>query len=378
MSGGVDSSLAAARLVDAGYEVIGVTLHLWDYDPDKSDKGRCCAPEDQHDARRVADQLGVPHYTFDRRELFQEHVVGPFVDAYLEGRTPSPCVSCNRSVKLRELLPLADRLGAAYVATGHYARVRREPSGAQLLRGRDRNKDQSYFLYMLEARELERLLLPLGDALKDEVRSEASRRRLVGADKGESQELCFVQSSRYDSFVAERAGVETTGRSRIRPGPIVGPDGRVIGRHDGLYRFTVGQRKGLGVTLGSPAYVVRLDPSEAAVHVGAAGDLECSGALVDGLTLHEGVSLPLVADIQVRARHRAQPGRLSRRRHPSTGQDALILDFDEPVRAVAPGQIAVLYEGDRVLGGATIIQGFPSSPLMGDDRRQGEMNGIVP
>jgi tRNA U34 2-thiouridine synthase MnmA/TrmU len=177
MSGGVDSSVAAARLCDAGYDVIGVTLHLWDYPDDRSERGRCCAPEDQHDARRAADHLGIPHYTFDRREMFREHVVEPFVDAYLEGRTPSPCVACNRSVKMRELFPLAARLGADFVATGHYARVARdERAKARLYRGKDRIKDQSYFLHMLRSDELARLVLPLGDATKDEVRAEAMAR----------------------------------------------------------------------------------------------------------------------------------------------------------------------------------------------------------
>src|SRR4051812_10717279 len=204
MSGGVDSSVAAAWLVQRGYDVVAVTLHLWDYPDDGSVRGRCCAPEDQHDARRVADHLGIPHYTFDRRELFQEHVIGPFVDAYLEGRTPSPCVACNRSVKLRELFPLAERLGASFVASGHYARVALEQGRARLYRGRDRGKDQSYFLHMLRADELAPLVLPLGDATKEEVRAEAVARCLPGATKGESQELCFVPAGRYDAFVAER------------------------------------------------------------------------------------------------------------------------------------------------------------------------------
>ncbi len=192
MSGGVDSSVAAARLLDDGWDVVGVTLHLWD-SPDPTQESRCCAPEDQHDARRVADRLGFPHFTFDRRELFRERVVDPFVRAYLEGRTPSPCVDCNEHVKVRELVPLAERLGARFVATGHYARVERGPAGAvQLLRGRDARKDQSYFLHVVTDEELERLILPLGESTKEEVRAEALARNLPGAQKGESQELCFV------------------------------------------------------------------------------------------------------------------------------------------------------------------------------------------
>ena len=213
MSGGVDSSLAAARLRDQGLEVIGVTLHLWDYPDQPGERGRCCAPEDQHDARRVADRLGIAHYTFDRRELFERHVVRPFVDAYLAGETPSPCVACNRGVKMRELLPLADRLGARWIATGHYARVVEEAGRPRLYRGRDRRKDQSYFLHMLRPDELGRLLLPLGDSTKEEVRAEALARGLPGATKGESQELCFVGAGRYADFVGARA------EGRIRPGP---------------------------------------------------------------------------------------------------------------------------------------------------------------
>ncbi|HYQ31092.1 MAG TPA: tRNA 2-thiouridine(34) synthase MnmA, partial [Polyangiaceae bacterium] len=215
MSGGVDSSVAAARLCAQGYDVVGVTLHLWDYPDDGSVKSRCCAPEDVHDARRVADLLGIPHYAFDRRELFQREVVAPFVESYLEGETPSPCVRCNRGVKIRELFQLADRLSAARVATGHYARVLANGTNFELHRGRDHGKDQSYFLHMLGQDALSRLIFPLGDSDKPEIRAEALRLDLPGAQKGESQELCFVPTGRYDAFVAERAP------ERVRPGPIV-------------------------------------------------------------------------------------------------------------------------------------------------------------
>lgn len=339
MSGGVDSSVAAARLRDAGYDVIGVTLHLWDYRDDGSVRGRCCAPEDQHDARRVADHLGIPHYTFDRRELFRQHVVDPFVDAYLAGKTPSPCVACNRSVKLRELFPLAARLGACAVATGHYARV----VDGRLHKGRDRGKDQSYFLHMLRADEIAELVLPLGDATKEEVRAEALSRALPGATKGESQELCFVPTGRYDAFVAERAD------GRVRPGAIVGADGRAVGRHAGVHAFTIGQRKGLGVALGKAAFVVGLDAETGTVRLGDEGDLFSLEARLEGATWNDDVTFPLDAELKVRARHEGERARIE-----ALGDGVYRVRFAAPVRAVSPGQVAVAYDGDRVLGGGTI------------------------
>jgi tRNA-uridine 2-sulfurtransferase len=350
MSGGVDSSVAAARLCDQGYDVVGVTLHLWDYPDDGSVRGRCCAPEDQHDARRVADHLGVPHYTFDRRELFRRHVVDPFVDAYLGGETPSPCVACNRAVKLRELLPLAGRLGAAFVATGHYARVVRDEGRALLYRARDRGKDQSYFLHMLREDELARLILPLGDATKEEVRAEALARGLPGATKGESQELCFVPTGRYDAFVAERAG------ERVRPGPIVGPTGRPVARHAGVHGFTLGQRKGLGVALGRPMFVVGLDAATATVRLGDERELYASEARIEGAAWCDDVRFPLDAEVRVRARHdgeRATIERVADAAPPGAGE-VFVARFHAPVRAISPGQVAVAYLGDRILGGGTI------------------------
>jgi tRNA-specific 2-thiouridylase len=349
MSGGVDSSVAAARLCDAGYDVIGVTLHLWDYPDDRSERGRCCAPEDQHDARRAADHLGIPHYTFDRREMFREHVVEPFVDAYLEGRTPSPCVACNRSVKMRELFPLAARLGADFVATGHYARVARdERAKARLYRGKDRIKDQSYFLHMLRSDELARLVLPLGDATKDEVRAEAMARRLPRADKGESQELCFVPAGRYDAFVVDRA------RERVRPGPIVDEEGRALAQHGGVHRFTIGQRKGIGVALGRPAFVVGIDAETATVKLGSEDALLATGARLAHAEWSDDVTFPLEAELRVRARHEGERATIERASDPETGRELFVARFRTPVKAVSPGQIAVAYGGERVYGGATI------------------------
>ncbi|WP_338046334.1 tRNA 2-thiouridine(34) synthase MnmA [Polyangium spumosum] len=349
MSGGVDSSVAAARLCDAGYDVIGVTLHLWDYPDDRSERGRCCAPEDQHDARRAADHLGIPHYTFDRRELFRAHVVDPFVDAYLEGETPSPCVACNRSVKMRELFPLAERLGASFVATGHYARTEIGEDGrGRLYRGKDRVKDQSYFLHMLREDELRRLVLPLGDATKEEVRAEAHARRIPRADKGESQELCFVPSGGYGAFVENRAG-----RERVRPGPIVDERGRTVGQHEGVHRFTIGQRKGIGVALGRPAFVVGIDAESGAVRLGGEDALLATGALLEAGAWSFDVTFPLEADVRVRARHEGERATIERVVDPDEGE-VLVARFRTPVKAVSPGQVAVAYDGDRVYGGALI------------------------
>lgn len=345
MSGGVDSSVAAARLVRTGWDVVGVTLHLWDYPEDGSTRGRCCAPEDIHDARRVSDALGIPHYAFDRRKLFHDEVVRPFVDDYLAGVTPSPCVRCNRGVKTRELVALADRLGARYVATGHYARVDRSGPTPRLLRGTDLNKDQSYFLHSTPTQVLSRLMFPLGEATKDEVRQEALAMELPGAGKGESQELCFVPTGRYDEFVAERAD------GRLRPGPILDERGREVARHSGIHSFTIGQRKNLGVALGRRAYVVALDPEEATVHLGSREQLAADRAVVADVSLAEGVTLPFDCEVAVRYR-----GRLSRARVCEGANGEVELSFFDPARAVVPGQVAVFYDGDRVLGGGTLVR----------------------
>lgn len=341
MSGGVDSAVAAARLVDEGHDVVGVTLHLWDYPEEGAGShGRCCAPEDQYDARRTADALGIPHFTFDRRELFARTVVAPFVEAYVAGETPSPCAACNRGVKIAELVGLADRLGAAMVATGHYARIGRDGDRIFVREGRDASKDQSYFLYASKREELERLTFPLGESTKAEVRAEALARRIPGATKGESQELCFVGAGAgaYAGFVEARA------KERLRPGPIVDAEGRVVGAHDGVHRFTVGQRKGLGVALGKPAFVTKIDADTATVHLGDEGHLGATTALIDDVVVAPGVTLPLEARVRIRYRHEGARG------HVTPGAIA----FDAPVRAVSRGQIAVFYEGDRVLGGARI------------------------
>lgn len=356
MSGGVDSSVAAARLLDAGWDVVGVTLHLWD-DPDPDAKSRCCAPEDQRDAARVASRLGFPHYVFDRRELFRERVVNPFVRAYLEGTTPSPCVGCNEHVKVRELVPLAGRLGARFVATGHYARVVRDEQGAaRLFRGRDARKDQSYFLHVVDDAELDRLVLPLGEMTKDEVRAEAVARDLPGATKGESQELCFIGAGGYAAFVEERAG------DRVRPGALVDEDGRTLGRHEGIHRFTVGQRKGLGVAAPTPLFVTGIDAAAGLVQLGRTERASSGGAVLESLRLAGDVPLPRAGEtlaLEVQVRYRAEPVPAQLAVEAVGGRPTPVLRFRSPVRAVAPGQVAVLYRGERVLGGGPIARSLP-------------------
>ncbi|MDF3066445.1 MAG: tRNA (5-methylaminomethyl-2-thiouridylate)-methyltransferase [Polyangiaceae bacterium] len=347
MSGGVDSSVAAARLLSQGFDVVGVTLHLWDYPDDGSVKSRCCAPEDIHDARRVADALGFPHYAFDRRELFQREVIAPFVDGYLEGETPSPCVRCNRGVKIKELMQLADRLDASRVATGHYARLVQREGRTELHRGRDAGKDQSYFLHMLPESTLSRLCFPLGDSGKAEVRAEALQLALPGAEKGESQELCFVPTGRYDTFVGERAN------ERVRPGPIVDEGGKVVGQHAGVHRFTVGQRRNLGVALGKPSYVVSIDAEAGRIELGPVEKLMATSADLSDVSLASDVTLPLDCEVQVRYRGTPLGARVVKT------EGGVRVRFEKPVQAVVPGQFAVFYAGDRVLGGGLIRRAEP-------------------
>ncbi|HEY5956018.1 MAG TPA: tRNA 2-thiouridine(34) synthase MnmA [Polyangiaceae bacterium] len=363
MSGGVDSSVAAARLVAEGHEVIGVTLHLWDYPDDGTVQGRCCAPEDVHDAARVAAQIGIAHYSFDRRQLFDSAIVQPFVDAYLSGQTPSPCVHCNRQVKLRELLSIADRLGADRVATGHYAQIVERDGRLELHRGIDRSKDQSYFLHSYLDSALKRLCFPLGGATKATIRAEAARLGLVGAEKGESQELCFVPTGRYDAFVDGRAN------GRIRPGKVIDEQGRELGTHEGIHRFTLGQRRNLGVAVGHRVYVTNIDADAGTVTLGERESLLSDVAMVEAVALTQDLSLPAELDCVVRYRgehHRARVeavGAEPTDRDPAaTGQTGanpgiarLRIQFQSPVASVVAGQFAVLYAGDRVMGGGLIV-----------------------
>jgi len=342
MSGGVDSSLAAALLHEQGFEVLGVTLHLWD--AEGGDKvGRCCAPEDRDDARRTCELLGVPHYVLDEREAFREHVVEPFVRTNLAGKTPIPCVACNQQVKLARLWQIAQSFGAERVATGHYARLRVNADGsADLLRGRDLSKDQSYFLFGVPQEILRRMVFPLGELHKPEAREAARRLGLPNWAKPDSQELCFVPDGNVRGFVERHGG-------RSEAGEIVDEAGAVLGRHPGIAGFTVGQRRGLNLPGSEPRYVLRVLHDTQQVVVGTADRLaahELYAADVSWTSARP--DAPFAAEVRIRSRHTPAAARIV----PSaTGFTA---HFEAPQSAVAPGQAAVVYVGERVVGGGYI------------------------
>ncbi len=345
MSGGVDSAVAAGLLVEQGYDVVGITMRLWTLEDSEAPRHhkRCCSVDDAEEARAAADVLGIPHYVLNFERQFAEGVVDEFLREYAAGRTPNPCLTCNDRVKFRPLLEHALALGASYLATGHYARVVRGGGGFELWRAADPDKDQSYVLYTLGQRELERTLFPVGEHPKDEIRAMAHRWGLPNADKPDSADICFIPSGDYRAFLRQRVA--------SRPGPIVDRAGNAVGQHQGIVNYTVGQRRGLPARGGSePLFVVGLDAETDSVVVGPQEELLADGLLAGELSFpaDEPPVGPLPVAARIRYRGQPAPAVLSLR------DGRAEVRFEKRQRAVTPGQAVVFYQGERVLGGGTI------------------------
>jgi tRNA-specific 2-thiouridylase len=360
MSGGVDSSTVAAMLRAEGHDVVGLTMQLWNQrrlagheGMPEAVQGRCCSLDDVYDARRVAQTIGIPYYVVNHEERFEREVVRPFVKDYLSGRTPIPCSLCNNHLKFDQLLIVARQIGADTLATGHYARVEfDENRGRWLLkRPTDLAKDQTYFLFGLTQEQLSRTIFPLGGMTKPEVRELARKHGLALADKPDSQEICFVPGGDYkrflDAYLAEQ-GESLPDTS----GELVTTSGQVIGEHHGIHNFTVGQRKGLGLATGSPLYVIQLKGDSGQVVVGNNEELYSRILRAKRLNLIalEDIAQPIQVTVKIRHRHEPAPATLER-----SGEDELLVTFDEPQRAITPGQAAVFYDHDIVVGGGWIV-----------------------
>lgn len=348
MSGGVDSSVTAALLQEQGAEVIGMTMQIWDYTayaeshPDAC--GSCCSPDDVHDARRVAEGLQIPFYVVNFEAAFQQEVIERFRADYLAGRTPNPCVLCNQILKFELLLRRARELNADYLATGHYARIDGSGDRLALRRGLDENKDQSYFLFPITRAQMPYVIFPLGAMSKAEVRAHAARFNLRVAEKAESQDICFVPDGDYVRFLEEHQDLSQLA------GEIVHVDGTVVGQHQGYYRYTVGQRKGLGISWQEPLYVVGIDAARRQVVVGERRYLDVSECSVAQLNWHIDVpQQPFTCDCRIRYRHAGVAATVI-----PQDDGRVRLHFAAPQQGVTPGQAAVFYDGDRVLGGGWI------------------------
>ena len=356
LSGGVDSATAAALLVEQGHQVVGMTMRLYDArGTAASAGGRCCGPRDVEDARAVCAHLGIPHYVVDLAAEFGAAVVDDFVEAYLAGETPNPCVKCNQHIKFTPLLARARAIGADVLVTGHYAQIvarGTEPGAHELRRGRDAGKDQSYFLFSMPAAELAAVQFPLGDMTKDEVRAHAQRLGLPNAVKPESQEICFVPDGDYAGFVSAQA--LRRGRAMPGPGAIVGDGGDVLGRHDGVHHFTLGQHRGLGnLTTKDKLYVTAIDPARAEIRVGTRAAAERTELVIRDLRWLSPPRAALSASVQVR--HRGAPILAEIRIETLPAAERAIVQLAEPTVA-APGQAAVIYDGDRVLAGGWVAR----------------------
>jgi tRNA-uridine 2-sulfurtransferase len=348
MSGGVDSSVTAALLKEQGHEVIGITMQIWDYssftDQHGETFGSCCSLDDVHDARRVAESLEIPFYVVNFEKDFQREVIDRFCDDYFAGRTPNPCVLCNQVLKFELLLRKALELEADFLATGHYARILAQGDGFALHKGLDEHKDQSYFLFTLTRQQMARVLFPLGGMSKDEVRAHATRLNLRTAQKAESQDICFVPDGDYVRFLEEERGAGQL------DGEIVHVSGQLLGKHQGTYRYTVGQRRGLGIAWPHPLYVVRIDAERRQVVVGEQEHLSVAEFCLHGVNwLIDPPVAPIDADCRIRYRHHEVAAIIG----PLPNGRAQVR-FAQAQRGVTPGQAAVFYQGDRVIGGGWI------------------------
>jgi len=345
MSGGVDSSVAAYILKQKGYDVTGVTMQIWQ--EDKEQEGSCCSLTAVEDARRVATKLDIPYYVINFKKVFDEKVIQYFIKEYLAGRTPNPCIACNRYVKFEEFLNKAISMDMDYVATGHYARVDYRDGRYLLMKSASKKKDQTYVLYNLTQEQLSKTLFPLEDITKEEVRAIAKKLKLNVASKPDSQEICFVEDNNYGKFLKENSTLKT------KPGDIIDTKGKLLGRHNGIYNYTIGQRKGLGISSNRPLFVIDIDPINNQIVVGDDSEGFGKTLIAEDINLIAIEKLTKERRVSAKIRYAAQesPALIK-----PLKDDKILVEFDTPQRAITPGQAVVFYDGDIVLGGGTIVK----------------------